>query len=129
MQDTIDFTAVEEGAKDSPVDNIKWYGKEGETEQAMMHDTGKGEPVVIRLFEFKFPPTIETLPTKEELLTTDYLRHLQTQLWADDLILIMQPRVAIDKEGCKIFAPCKARAGATFLDNPKLLQEWTNQKT
>lgn len=119
------FELTEENAIDSPVENIKWYGREDQTAEALMHDTGKGEPVVIRMIEFKFPPTIETLPTKDDILTPQYMKHLQTELWSDDLRLVMEPRVVIEKEGCKIFAPCKARTGVSFLEEPKLLQEWT----
>lgn len=120
----MDFEVVEENALDAPVDNIKWYGKEGQTDEKPMHDTGSGEPVLIRLFEFKFPPTLEKLPTKEELLTPEYIRHIQVNLWSDGLRLAMEPRVHIDKEGCKIFAPCVAATGNSFLEEPKLLQEW-----
>ncbi len=105
-------------------DGYKWYGSQEETEQTTFHDTGKGDPVVIRLFEFKLRPDLEELPTKEQILTPEYMKHLQTQLWADELRLVMQPRVSINKEGCKIFAPCQARTGSNFLDQPKLLQEW-----
>lgn len=118
------FEAVEEKAQDSPVENIKWYGNEKQTEDKSIHDTGKGEPVVIRLFEFSFPPTLEVLPTKEQLLTPDYLRHVNAQLWGDGLRMVAEPRVAITKEGCNIFVPCVARTGQSFLEDPKLLQEW-----
>lgn len=124
METAKEFELVEENAKDSPVENIKWYGKEDETEQTTMHDTGKGEPIVIRLFEFKFPETLTELPVKEQILTPEYIKHLQVQLWADELRLVLEPRVSITKEGCKIFVPCQARTGANFLDKPKLLQEW-----
>lgn len=122
-----EFEFVEENPVDSPTENIKWYGREDQTTETTMHDTGKGEAVILRLFEFKFPPTLENLPTKDQILTPEYLKHLQTQLWADDLRLIMKPRVVINTEGCKIFAPCQARSGSTFLEEPKLLQEWTAQ--
>ncbi len=102
----------------------KWYGKEDKTKEELMHDKGIGEPVVIRLFEFKLPPTLEKLPTKEEVLTPSYIKHLQAQLWGDALRLVMEPRVVIDKESIKVFAPCQARTGQNFLDQPKLLQEW-----
>lgn len=102
----------------------KWYGKEDRTDEKSIHDRGVGEPVVIRLFEFTFPLTLEILPTKEQLLTPEYIRHIQTQLWVDGLRLVMEPRVVIDKEGCKIFAPCVAATGQSFLQEPKLLQEW-----
>lgn len=120
------FEVIEENAVDSPVENIKWYGKEDQTDTESIHDKGKGEPVTIRLFEFKFPPTLDKLPTKEEILTPEYIRHLHAQLWADALRMVLEPRVFISKEGCKIFVPCQARTGQSFLDNPKLLQEWIN---
>jgi len=123
--DTKNFEVIE---KDSEVTNsdIKWYGKEDQTEEKLMHDKGVGEAVLIRLFEFKFPPTLEKLPTKEEILTPEYIRHLRATLWADALRLIMEPRVVIDKESCKIFAPCQATTGNSFLEEPKTIQEWTN---
>lgn len=123
--DTNNFELVKEKDEDLGIGEHKWYGKEDETDQATFQDTGKGDPVVIRLFEFKFPATLEILPTKDEILTSEYLKHLQTLLWADSLRMVLEPRVSITKEGCQIFVPCQARTGATFLENPKLLQEWT----
>jgi len=124
MDTPIDFEAVVEQDEELGLGAHKWYGKDAQSDEKLMHDEGKGEPVVIRLFEFKFPPTLETLPTKEQILTPEYIKHLQTQLWGDSLRLVMEPRVVIDKEGCKIFAPCQARTGATFTEQPKMLQEW-----
>lgn len=118
------FEVIEKDAIDSPVEDIKWYGKEDRTEEKSVHDTGKGEPIVIRLFEFKFPPTLEVLPTKEQILTPEYLKHLKTQLWGDALRVVLEPRVSITKEGCKIFVPCQATTGNSFIEEPKLLQEW-----
>lgn len=123
--DTTNFEFVEENAKDSPTENIKWYAKEDQTEEKLMHDKGVGEPVVIRLFEFKLPPNIEKLPTSEEILTPEYLKHLKASLWADALRLVMDPRVVIDKESIKVFAPCQATTGNSFLEDPKTIQEWT----
>lgn len=117
-----DFELVQDQATDMPAH--KWYGKEEKTNEELMHDQGKGEPIVIRLFEFTFPPTLEVLPTKEQILTPEYIKHLQTQLWGDSLRLVAEPRVAIDKEGCKVFVPCQATNGNTFTEAPKLLQEW-----
>lgn len=102
----------------------KWYGKEDQTKDESIHDKGKGEPIVIRLFEYKFPPTLEKLPTKEELLTPDYVKHIKAQLWGDALRVVMEPRVNITKEGCQIFFPCQATSGNSFLEEPKYLQEW-----
>lgn len=122
--DKTNFELVEENATNSPVKDIKWYGKEDQTEEKSIHDKGKGEPVLIRLFEFRLSPLLETLPTKEQILTPEYIKHLQVQLWSDGLRLIMEPRVVIDKESIKIFAPCQATMGNNFLEEPKLLQEW-----
>lgn len=118
------FEAVEQDAIDAPVKDIKWYGKEDRTEDSSIHDKGAGEPIVIRLFEFKFPPTLERLPTEEELLTPEYMKHLNATLWGDALRIVMKPRTNITKEGCKIFVPCQAATGHSFLEAPKLLQEW-----
>ncbi len=121
---TKEFELLEKDAVDSPVKDIKWYGKEDKTDEKLMHDQGAGKPIVIRLFEFKFPPTLETLPTKEQILTPEYIKQMQTLLWADSLRLVMEPRVVITKEGCQIFAPCEARTGANFIEDPKTIQEW-----
>lgn len=123
--DTDNFELIKEKDEDVGVGVHKWYGKEDRTDDKLMHDKGKGEPIVIRLFEFKFPPTLERLPTKEEILTPEYLRQVKINLWSDGLRLVMEPRVAIDKEGCKIFAPCQATTGNSFLEEPKTIQEWT----
>lgn len=118
------FEAIEHDAVDSPVSDIKWYGREDQTEYSSIHDRGKGEPVVIRRFEYKFPPTIEKLPTEEEILTPDYIRYLHHSLWGDGLRMVLDPRVDIKKEGCQIFVPCQAATGQSHLETPKLLQEW-----
>lgn len=118
------FDVIEKDAIDSPVKDIKWYGKEDQTDYSSVHDKGKGEAIVIRLFEYKFPPTIEKLPTKDELLTPEYLKEIKTRLWADGLRVVLEPRVEINKEGCKIFVPCQATTGNSYLEEPKLLQEW-----
>lgn len=121
---TKNFEAIEHDAKDSPVKDIKWYGREDQTGESLMHDTGKGEAIVIRQFEFKLNPSLTELPTTEQILTPEYLKDLNIQLWADGLRLVMKPRVFIDTETCRVFAPCQPRTGSTILEEPKLLQEW-----
>lgn len=102
----------------------KWYGKEDQTEDSSIHDKGKGEPIVIRRFEFKFRPDLQKEPTKEELLTPDYMKSIKAQLWSDGLRMVLEPRVSITKEGCNIFVPCQATTGNSFIEEPKYLQEW-----
>lgn len=120
-----EFEVIEENAVNSPVEDIKWYGKEEETEQALMHDNGKGEIIDLRSFVYKFPIRLETPPTKEEILTPSYLQFLRTTLWADDLRMVLEPRVHIDNDGYIVMATCQARNGRTFVEAPRLLQEWT----
>lgn len=122
--DKTNFELVKDKDEDVGVGEHNWYGKEDRTQDNLMHDKGAGEPVVIRLFEFKTQPGLEKLPTKEQILTPDYLRQLRVQLWGDSLRLVMEPRVVIDNESIKIFAPCQASTGSNFLETPKLLQEW-----
>lgn len=121
---TKNFEAIEEEAIDAPVKDIKWYGKEDQTEDQSIHDTGSGDAVVIRLFEFSFRPGLIELPTKDQLLTPDYLKQIDINLWSDGLRRVLEPRTNITKEGCKIFVPCVAATGQSHLDAPKLLQEW-----
>ena len=102
----------------------KWYGKEDQTEDQSIHDKGQGEAVVIRVFEFKFKPGLLATPTAEQLLTPEYLKSIDTQLWGDALRRVMHPRINITKEGCQVFVPCVATTGNSHLENPKLLQEW-----
>lgn len=119
-----EFEAVETDAKDAPVESIKWYGKEDQTEEQSIHDKGEGEPVVIRLFEFKFRPDLPKTPTKDELLTPSYVKSIDAELWGDGLRRVLDPRIEISKEGCRVFVPCVAATGQSHLEAPKLLQEW-----
>ena len=114
--------------EDLEIGEHKWYGREDRTEETKFQDRGTGEVVVIRLFEYKFPPTLEILPTEEQILTPAYLRDLNTLLWGDALRLVTKPRVEIQKSGCRIFAPCVARTGQSFTESPKSIQEWITQK-
>lgn len=103
----------------------KWYGKQDQTDDNLMQDTGKGEPIVIRNFEFRLDPT-KNKPTKEQILTPEYIKHLQTLLWADSLRMVMDPTVRIEKESIYIAVACQARSGAVLPEEPKYLQEWMN---
>lgn len=122
--ETTNFELTKEWDKEMGIGAHKWYGKNDQTDENLMHDTGKGEAIVIRHFEFSLDPTLKVPPTKEQILTPEYVKHLSTLLWADSLRLVMEPRVEITKDKILIFAPCQARTGASFTEEPKLLQEW-----
>ena len=121
--DKTNFEFVKERDEELGIGAHKWYGKEDQTDTSLMHDKGTGENIVIRNFEFKLNPEIKVPPTKEQILTPEYIKHLQTLLWADSLRLVLEPRVVIDKEYIRIFAPCQARTGATITESAKFLQE------
>lgn len=123
MELPTEFRAVERNAPETGTD-IDWYGKEDQTEASSIHDKGQGEPVVVRLFEFKFRPDLARVPTKEEILTKSYIEAVDGELWGDGLRRVAEPRVNITKEGCQIFVPCVAATGQSHLEEPKLLQEW-----
>lgn len=118
-----EFTAIEHNAPETNTD-IEWFGKEDQTEARSIHDKGEGTPVVVRLFEFAFRPDIAKTPTKDELLTPSYIKHVDGELWGDGLRRVAEPRIHIDEKGCKIFVPCVASTGQSHLEEPKLLQEW-----
>lgn len=122
MEFSKEFEAIETKAPDTKGD-IKWYGKEQQTDFADLHDKGYGDKVLIRLFEFKLRPDLRKLPTKEQLITPDYLRVVDAELWGDGLRRVMEPRVKVDKEWARIFVPCVPSAGNSVLEETKLIQE------
>lgn len=124
MTNAKDFEFALSEDKELGIGQHKWYGKEDQTDEKLMHDIGKGEQVVIRLFEFELKPGLEKNPTEDEILTPEYMKHLQTLLWGDALRLVMKPRVNIKDGKLRIFAPCQATTGNSFLEESKLLQEY-----
>lgn len=121
------FEVEDKNPFESPVENIKWYATEDQTQETTFQDKGKGDAVLIRLFEFKLSPTLKEVPTTDQILTPEYVQYLHAALWADDLRIIdvNEIRVVINKDWCQVFVPCQARTGSTFLEEPKLIQEWT----
>lgn len=119
----VDFELIKDLDEKVGVKEHKWYGSENQTEENLMHDPGQGEGIVIRHWEYQRDPSKEK-PTKDQILTPEYIKQLQMLLWADSLKLVMEPRVEVTEDKILIFAPCQARAGATFSEEPKYLQEW-----
>lgn len=119
------FELVKEWDNDLGIGAHKWYGNNEETDKSLMNDKGTGEPIVIRHFEFNLNPELKTPPTKDQILTPEYVKHLQILLWADSLRMVLEPRVEITKEKILVFVPCQARTGATFTEAPKTIFEWT----
>lgn len=123
MDETIDFEAIEKKSEDTKTD-INWYGKQVQTDTEDFNDKGQGEKVIIRLEEFKLNPDLKKLPEKDELLTPEYLKFIDTKLWADGLRRVMQPRTHVTKEWARIFIPCVPATGNNILEESKLIQEY-----
>lgn len=83
---------------------------QAQTDSFRLEDPATGQPVIMRHFEYRYPPS-GPKPTKEQLLTTDYIRHLENGLWADALEMIMPPKVVFYEKGFRIFATCQAKKG------------------
>lgn len=96
--------------------NEDWYGSTMETEKHNIEDPAMGRPIILRKFEFKYPPTGKVVPTKKQILTKDYIKHLEDRLWADNMELIQHPKVAFHKTGFTIFATCQAKRGNRIPD-------------
>lgn len=88
-----------------------WYGSTLETEQQRIEDPASGKPVILRQFRFQYAPWQKTKPKKKEILTPGYIKHLENTLWADNLEMIMMPRVTFDKKGFSVFAACQPKKG------------------
>lgn len=88
-----------------------WYGSTMETEPQKILDPASGKPVILRQFRFQYAPWQKTKPKKKEILTEGYIKHLENTLWADNLEMIMHPRVTFTKQGFSVFAACTPKKG------------------
>lgn len=120
----------EMGTEGLPVANVDWEGHQMATEGERIEDPGMGRPIIVRSFEFNYPPDIKVKPTKEQILTKDYIRHLEILLWTDEMELIQEPKVAFNKKGFHVFATCQAKKGSmiprSHSDSLRPLQEKLN---
>lgn len=106
---------VEQDAADAPVKDINWDVQQAEVHSdiPLSTDEGDGRPIILRTFEYKFPPGIQYIPTADNILTEGYLKFLEAQLYfVDELDLVQKPKISIDETGFRIFATCQARKGS-----------------
>ncbi len=118
------YEFVKEKDEELGIGAHKWYGKEDQTDENLMHDKGTGDTIVMRFFPFKMNPELKVLPTKEQILTPEYVKYLKTQLWADGLRAVTEPTVKIDKDTFTIGVACHAVNGQVITEEAKYLQEW-----
>lgn len=80
-------------------------------------DTQSGEVFIVRKFDFSVRPGLAVKPKKSDILTKDYIKHLEIQLWGDAMELVPpstalpNPRVVIQKRSFTVFAVCKPKKG------------------
>jgi hypothetical protein len=95
---------------DTP-DKDGWYAGNMETEGHRIDEPGTGKPIILRRFQYARNPAIKRKPTKEDVLTPGYIKYLENGLWADNMEMIMEPKVVIDKKHITVFATCQAKKG------------------
>lgn len=105
-------TFVEKDAKNAPVKDITWEATQAQTDGEQIADWGSGKPTILRRFEFKFPPGFKGKPKKKDILTEGYIKHLENRLWADELEMVVEPKVAFTEGGFSVFATCQAKRGS-----------------
>lgn len=125
------FKFTEENVNDAPVDKIEWEGRQDNTEQIPLMNDGTGAPIILRKFEFKLPPIPkDQFPTKQQLLD-HHIPRLTAFLWKDELRPVKDQWKCIfskDKKHFMICAVCQPKPGSALLENPRLLQEYANNK-
>lgn len=119
---------LEKDAVNAPVKDIQWEAQEMQSEvSAPLADDGSGKEVILRRFQFQFPPNLPKKPTKKEILDFHKDR-MNIFLWKDELELIQEPKVLINKKGYDIFATCVAKRGSLIFSKPELLQHAINKQ-
>lgn len=131
------FTLTEIDAKDAPVKDIQWEGRDVEAAPRQLVDDGSGAPIVIRSFQYQLPEGMPSQPTKEQLLSYHKGRILPF-LWKDELTPIGDDAYKlvyakeIGKESTtkfSIFVTCKPKAGSIIYQKPNTIREITNETT
>lgn len=109
-------------------DNIDWYGQSLESDKIDLADEGKGNAIILRPFVYKMRPDLKQKPTKDEIITPQYLKYLEAQLWGDGLRMVMEPRVVFEKDKFTVFVAAEPRPGHTLMEKTKLIQEYASSR-
>lgn len=96
-------------ALDTP-DKDGWYAGKMETDGYRIDEAGTGKPIILRQFKYARNPAMKK-PTKNEILTPAYITYLENGLWADNMEMVIEPKVVIDKKFITVFATCQAKRG------------------
>lgn len=109
-------------ARINTLDKDGWYAGNMETEGHRIDEPGTGKPIIMRQYKFMFPPGMKRKPKKDELLTPAFIKHMENQLWGDNLEMVTDPKIVINKKGFIIFATCQAKRGniLSYMDRERL---------
>lgn len=115
-QFTVEETTQLEGT--SQETKSTWEGSEVEVQSDKLDDGGgSGQRVMLRFFNFKYPPGKHKIPTKAQVLTKEYVDSVKTILYFEhDLEIEGEPRVVFQKDGFRVIFPCIPRRGRMALD-------------
>lgn len=119
---------IEKDAIGAPVKDINWTAREVETESEsyLEEDTGEGNPVVIRMFEFGMNPEAfkQANPTTQDIFNSHY-KGIEVALWKDGLKVVpeVNPRIVLTPEKgiYRIFVTARAARGHLLTDVPNTL--------
>lgn len=101
---------VEVGADNAPVENINWQTMSGEVHADPLMESGVGQRLIVRRFQFKLAPGEINKATKDELLEWHKKNTVIPMLWKDELELAGEPRIVAGKKGAfTIVAVCMPR--------------------
>jgi hypothetical protein len=132
MKKNTKFKSIEKNAKNVPtVDkDILWEGEEvtAQSETKIESDTGTGQAVIIRFFEFGANPEAFKLhkPTAQELFNS-HRKGIESLLWRDGLRLYegIEPKLMFskNKKNYRIIITCLPPKGSVMSDEPKTLSQ------
>jgi hypothetical protein len=123
-------TTVEKGAIGAPVQDVPWDVKKAEvhSDVTLEQDTGEGNAVIVRSFDFKANPEafIKQPPSTQELFNA-HLGQIEVFLLKDGLKLFqgVNPRVMIskNKKFYRIIVGAEPRTGWSLDQTPQTLSQ------
>ena len=113
------------GKQEFTLDNNgeKWEGANVDVKSDPLIDSATGQASILRIFEFAINPTVQYVPTKQELFEYHYPQ-ISAALWKDGLVENREvaPRITLSDKKYRIYVTCTAKLGLTVLEKPLTLQ-------
>lgn len=122
------FKAVERDAVDAPVKDIEWEGEhiQANSDTKLEQDTGTGEAVVLRFFDFAANPDSFRMhkPTAQELFDV-HRKGIESLLWTDGMRPYqgVEPRLMFSKDKKYYRFAITCIVNDTLVDKTKTLSE------